>query len=99
MKEIMAPLNCLATSGNNDDKRVKHKDLLHTSTGTQAGIGRKRWGSINTTYIGLGEQRKAVDFRLIWGFKISMQLWEDFILQHSSTRFWKIFKREKNGVR
>ncbi|KAI3849715.1 hypothetical protein MKW98_026629, partial [Papaver atlanticum] len=39
MKEMMALLNCLSTSGNNDDKCVKHKDLLRTCTDTQAGVG------------------------------------------------------------
>ncbi|KAI3995864.1 hypothetical protein MKX01_020399 [Papaver californicum] len=47
MKEMMALLNCLATCGNNDDKCVKHKDLLRTCTDTQAGVNRKPWGSIN----------------------------------------------------
>ncbi|KAI3850441.1 hypothetical protein MKX03_037210 [Papaver bracteatum] len=44
---MMSFLYCLATRGNNDDKLVKHKHLLHTSTDTQAGVGRKPWGSIN----------------------------------------------------
>ncbi|KAI3850439.1 hypothetical protein MKX03_037208 [Papaver bracteatum] len=35
MKEMMLLLNCLATGGNNDDKRVKHKDLVRTSTDNQ----------------------------------------------------------------
>ncbi|KAI3995757.1 hypothetical protein MKX01_007236 [Papaver californicum] len=47
IKEMMVPLNCLDTNGNNDDKCVKYKDLLRTCTDTHAGIGRKPWGSIN----------------------------------------------------
>ncbi|KAI3916819.1 hypothetical protein MKW92_049824 [Papaver armeniacum] len=45
MKEMMALLNCLATSGNNDDKCIKHKDLLRTCTDTQ--VASKAMGSIN----------------------------------------------------
>ncbi|KAI3973192.1 hypothetical protein MKW92_045269 [Papaver armeniacum] len=50
MKDMISLLNCLVTSGKNDDmcdtrtsyfKKEKYKDLLHTCTDNQAGVFRK----------------------------------------------------------
>ncbi|CBI16155.3 hypothetical protein AAG906_032411 [Vitis piasezkii] len=47
MKEMITFLNCLALNQNNDDKCVRHKDLLNACMDAQTGKNKRGWGSIN----------------------------------------------------
>ncbi|XP_058099156.1 uncharacterized protein LOC131243674 [Magnolia sinica] len=47
MQEMLAFLNCLSLSQNNDEKCQRQKELLNACMDAQSGKNRKAWGSIN----------------------------------------------------
>ncbi|KAF7133069.1 hypothetical protein RHSIM_Rhsim09G0044100 [Rhododendron simsii] len=58
MKEMITFLNCLALNQNNDEKCVRHKELLSMCMDGQTNKSRKPWGSINFHLQRLNRGRK-----------------------------------------